>query len=61
MIIMMFGYMFHSVIGWVINISGDFSYGIAVIPCALTIGIIGFTVIYLSERRVSMLSIRGEV
>lgn len=59
MIIMIFGYLFHSIIGFVINsinVTSDtnplaYTYGIAVIPCALIIGIIGFTVIYLREYK----------
>jgi predicted MFS family arabinose efflux permease len=57
MIIMVFGYLFHSVIGWIISIFGGvnnpraFSYGIATIPIALAIGGIGFTIIYLEEKR----------
>jgi predicted MFS family arabinose efflux permease len=50
MIIMTFGYLFHAVIGAVINNMGGienaraFTYGIAVIPLALTIGTAGFMV-----------------
>ena len=57
MIIMIFGYFFHSVIGWLISVSGGidnpqaFSYGIAVIPIALAIGGIGFILIYFEEKR----------
>lgn len=51
MIIMLFGYAFHSVIGGVINLLGGagsqeaFTYGIAVIPAALMLSVVGFTVI----------------
>ena len=48
MIIMIFGYFFHSLIGWIINTSGgtqnveSFLYGIAVIPITLSIAVLGF-------------------
>lgn len=58
MIIMIFGYAFHSVIGWIINHMGGpenakaFVYGIAVIPIALSIGVMGLIIIALQERNV---------
>lgn len=58
MIIMIFGYIFHSIIGYCINVMGGptdpsaFIYGISVIPVAGTIGVIGFTVIAVQERMV---------
>ena len=57
MIIMIFGYLFHSAIGWIISVSGGinhpqaFIYGIAVIPIALAIGGAGFILMYLQEKR----------
>jgi hypothetical protein len=51
MIIMSFGYAFHSVIGSVIDFYGGLDetkalvYGIGVIPITLSVGIIGFTVL----------------
>ena len=59
MIIMTFGYLFHSVIGWTISFSTitnattseAFIKGIAVIPVALMIGVIGFIIILLRERK----------
>ena len=48
MIIMIFGYFFHSIIGFVIksnstnDVSEAFTYGISIIPIALIIGAIGF-------------------
>lgn len=48
MVIMIFGYAFHSVIGFVINVNGGtevmraFIYGIGVIPVGLSLGVIGF-------------------
>ncbi len=51
MIIMLFGYAFHSVIGGVIKVlvgttsAEAFTYGIAVIPAALTLSVLGFAVI----------------
>jgi MFS family permease len=56
MIIMSFGYAFHSIIGTVIDWSGGtsvgqaFVYGITVIPVMLAIGIIGFSVLFVQER-----------
>ncbi len=50
MIIMSFGYAFHSIIGWVIEYTGSFRYGVMVIPIALTIGVIGFSMIVMLER-----------
>lgn len=56
MIIMSFGYVFHSIIGVIIksySIAGDavaFSYGITVIPITLFIGAIGFLMIAYQER-----------
>jgi len=55
MIIMIFGAIFHSVIGWVINITGGvedsmaYTFGIIAIPVALIIGSIGFMSIIMSE------------
>ena len=54
MIIMIFGYFFHSSIGWVINAFNNepdiaFTYGIAVIPAGLLIGVIGFS--YLAMKK----------
>jgi predicted MFS family arabinose efflux permease len=57
MIIMSFGYVFHSVIGLVIksysatNGTLSFSYGISVVPITLLIGTIGFFMISYQERR----------
>lgn len=58
MIIMSFGYVFHSIIGIIIksySIAGDavaFSYGITIIPITLLIGAIGFLMISYQERSV---------
>ena len=57
MIIMIFGYAFHTSIGSIINFVGgpDFSYalvcGVAVIPIALCLGTGGFTLLLYSSRR----------
>ncbi|MGE3919997.1 MAG: MFS transporter [Gammaproteobacteria bacterium] len=57
MIIMSFGYLFHSTIGIVIksfSTAGNtlaFSYGICIIPFTLLIGAFGFFIISLQERR----------
>lgn len=56
MIIMSFGYIFHTIIGLVINAYGNvdtalgFVYGISVIPIALGIGSIGFGVLLWQEK-----------
>jgi len=60
MIIMSFGYVFHSVIGFIIKASGGaetaqaFVYGISVIPMALGIGVVGFLVLSYEEKNRSM-------
>jgi predicted MFS family arabinose efflux permease len=57
MIIMTFGYAFHSIIGFIINIFGGasspkaFTYGIAVIPAALIMGALGFGMIYWRQSK----------
>ncbi|WP_018576374.1 MFS transporter [Legionella shakespearei] len=59
MIIMMFGYAFHSVIGLVINTNGGiheaqaFVYGIGVIPITLALGVVGF--LFMSAPAISSL------
>ena len=56
MIIMSFGYGFHSVIGLVVNAYGgvhvfqSFVYGISVIPITLGIGVLGFFVLAMQEK-----------
>ncbi|WP_032112278.1 MFS transporter [Candidatus Paracaedibacter symbiosus] len=56
MIIMIFGYAFHSAIGGIIEIMGGphtleaFTLGISVVPVTLTIGAIGFIALVLYER-----------
>lgn len=56
MIIMIFGYVFHAIIGWVVNNMGGTSasealiYGLAVIPGALCLGICGFVVLFVREN-----------
>lgn len=58
MIIMSFGYTFHSVIGYVINQYGGaqnaqaFIYGISVVPVLLVIGIIGFIILANKQERI---------
>lgn len=57
MIIMIFGYAFHSIIGSLIQTLGGptsklaLIYGISVIPAALCLGAIGFLVLSLQERK----------
>ncbi len=56
MIIMLFGYAFHTIMGNTINAMGGpttsqaLIYGVAVIPLALCIGTLGFTVLLLQEK-----------
>jgi predicted MFS family arabinose efflux permease len=56
MIIMSFGYAFHSIIGLLIKINGGtessqaFVYGISIIPVTLIIGSIGFMIMLYSDR-----------
>lgn len=58
MIIMIFGYAFHTAIGSMVNAMGGtgsseaLSYGIAIIPVALTVGSIGFTWLMITEKKV---------
>lgn len=57
MIIMIFGYFFHSIIGFVVKLYSStdpaiaFSYGIGVIPTTLIIGSIGFMLLARSDRQ----------
>ncbi len=56
MIIMLFGYAFHTVIGFVINTSGGsdsaiaLKKGVLVVPIGLLFGAIGFLLVYLQEK-----------
>jgi hypothetical protein len=57
MIIMTFGYAFHTVIGTVVSAKGGpevaqaLDYGVAVIPMALLLGTLGFLLMYAREKR----------
>ena len=57
MIIMSFGYVFHTIIGVVIEsyggvtVSRAFIYGVSVVPVALVLGIIGFSVLSITDRQ----------
>ena len=57
MIIMIFGYVFHTIMGSIINAMGGPSspqalfYGVWVIPIALCLGSAGFVLLYLQERK----------
>ncbi len=59
MIIMIFGYVFHSIIGWTVQAFGGTAHkeallwGIGVIPVALTIGTLGFWVLNLKVGHMS--------
>lgn len=67
MIIMIFGYAFHSVIGGIINVMGGPStsqaliYGAAVIPITLVIGVGGFIVLFIRERMIHKKQLRNFV
>lgn len=56
MIIMVFGYAFHSMIGGIVQSMGGpsnpeaLSYGIAVIPITLILGSIGFSILFFKEK-----------
>ena len=56
-IIMIFGYAFHSIIGAIVNVMGGPSSsealicGVAVIPIALCLGTIGFILLFIWEKR----------
>lgn len=56
MIIMIFGYAFHAIIGGTINMIGNANetkslvYGLSVVPIALCIGVSGFVWLFLQER-----------
>jgi hypothetical protein len=58
MIIMIFGWVFHTVIGCVINAYGGtkvtsaFVYGIGVIPATLAVGVIGFLMIARTDQKI---------
>jgi predicted MFS family arabinose efflux permease len=57
MIIMIFGYLFHTAIGSTVNAMGGpaapeaLIYGVAVIPIALSLGTVGFIVLLSSEKK----------
>src|SRR5579872_6240070 len=59
MIIMVFGYIFHAVIGVIINAAGGpnvsqaLVYGVSVIPAALCIGTSGFVYLFMKENRIA--------
>jgi predicted MFS family arabinose efflux permease len=64
MIIMIFGYVFHTAIGSVISVTGGQTssqalfYGIAVIPVALCLGSIGFTLLFIQEKKSKKMAVR---
>lgn len=57
MIIMIFGYFFHASIGFVVNAMGGtayasaYQYGIAVIPVGLCMGILGYLLVWLTDKK----------
>ena len=57
MIIMLFGFIFHVIIGEIVNtlggtnLSNALVYGLSTIPAALCLGIGGFTYLYFNERK----------
>lgn len=60
MIIMSFGYIFHTIIGFVVSAYGGtesasaFVYGISVVPIALVMGTIGFSALLYGERKTKL-------
>lgn len=56
MIIMSFGYAFHSIIGYVVNVNGGpkvsqaLIYGLSVLPLSLSIGVLGFALLIFQEK-----------
>ncbi len=56
MIIMVFGYLFHTIIGWVVHFMGGpndalaYVKGITVIPVALVLGVLGFCILVSWEK-----------
>jgi hypothetical protein len=58
MIIMIFGYAFHTAMGGIVNAMGGTSspealtYATAVIPLTLALGAFGFAILYAAEKRV---------
>lgn len=63
MIIMIFGYVFHTIIGTVVNAMGGphnseaLIYGVAVIPIALAMGTTGFIFLYVQEKSAKQLAV----
>lgn len=57
MIIMSFGYAFHSIIGYIIEVYGSegaskaFTYGVSAIPIALAVGTVGFIILSYADRK----------
>lgn len=57
MIIMIFGYAFHTMIGGVVNalggptVSEALVFGVAVVPIGLTMGTLGFTLLLMTEKK----------
>jgi hypothetical protein len=57
MIIMIFGYVFHTLMGGIIQALGGpsnataLSFGVSVIPIALTLGTLGFALLFLREKK----------
>lgn len=57
MIIMSFGYAFHTTIGVVVNsfggikVASAFIYGLGIIPITLGVAVIGFFILFYQERR----------
>lgn len=66
MIIMSFGYAFHSIIGFIVNANGGANvsqalvYGVSVIPLALSMGVIGFFIISYNDEPHKVLSLEAK-
>ncbi len=66
MIIMIFGYAFHAIIGNVVNAMGGpttskaLLYGVGVIPALLVVGTIGFTYLFVQEKQEAKALIKAD-
>ncbi len=66
MIIMIFGYIFHTTMGSIISMMGGptssqaLVYGVSVIPVALCVGVVGFALLLLTEKAPKSVTLQGE-
>ena len=50
MLLMLFGYVFHSIIGKVATVTNSITSGVSVVPIAATIGAVGFLILSMREK-----------